>query len=457
MRSALKDNILLGVKASRSGPQVSHLLFANDCILFDEATGRGAISLKQILHEYEGCSGQKVNFSNLRFFSAQTFKKIDISLVTRVLGVRCSTDPERYLGLPNLVGRKKRASFQILKDRMQQRIDNWSIKHLSQGGKEVFIKAKSRNKKGIHWYAWKDMCTSKEEGGLGFRKLDNFNIALLAKQGKGNCISIWDDHWIPGYDEEMLQHQRGNADIELVSDLIEEGSRTWKSYLILNTFDEGIAKNILLIPLARNQLLHESKNRISREISRQISSYILELQSLEEKLLISDTGRIFTQEDRRTRVVIFFDGAFDQHLSRSASGLLVRNMRGDILVSKLIIHENVASPFAAEAHAGAQAVRLAILLGLHKCDINRDSRTVIKKCQSADRDNSIIGAIIRDIQDMKHFFQKLNFYHIPKSENTLAHTIAKEALKENEGHYLDGGIPEHVRRVLERIRPQAPD
>lgn len=53
----MKNKILHGVKASRSGPQVSHLLFMDDCILFVEATERGAISLKQILHEYEGCSG----------------------------------------------------------------------------------------------------------------------------------------------------------------------------------------------------------------------------------------------------------------------------------------------------------------------------------------------------------------------------------------------------------------
>lgn len=140
LRLTMNGRLFNGVKVSRKGPQVSHLLFADDYILFGEATSNGANLFKEILREFKNCSRQCVNFDKSTiFFSAHTLEE-DRRLVVNILRVRNLNEPERYLGLPNMVGRRKKESFQNLKDRLKKHIDNWSNRYLSQGGKEVFIK-----------------------------------------------------------------------------------------------------------------------------------------------------------------------------------------------------------------------------------------------------------------------------------------------------------------------------
>ncbi|XP_040948611.1 uncharacterized protein [Gossypium hirsutum] len=188
----------------------------------------------------------------------------------------------------------------------------------------------------------------------------------------------------------------------------------------------------------RNKLLYENRSNASWDISKQIQSYILELEGSRERVLIEGTSARSRQSSQRGKNAIFFDAAFDLKNSRSASGLVVCNEEGKIVAAKSTLHEDIASPFTAEAVAGLQAARLGIQLGFHTLDIIGDSRTVITKCQNTSRDKSKIGAIISDIQSLKDQYRRIRFYFIPRSENKEAHSLARETLKKGGEQYLEG-------------------
>lgn len=82
---------------------------------------------------------------------------------------------------------------------------------------------------------------------------------------------------------------------------------------------------------------------------------------------------------RNGRGEINFDDAFNQQNKKSCSGILVRDLEGQILHFKVFINTNIPTTFVAEALSCVQETKFGLDLGLEMVVIEGHSLTVIKK------------------------------------------------------------------------------
>ncbi|MBA0827838.1 hypothetical protein Goarm_012583, partial [Gossypium armourianum] len=122
---------------------------------------------------------------------------------------------------------------------------------------------------------------------------------------------------------------------------------------------------------------------------------------------------------------------------------------GNALLSITEIHHQVASAFAAEAIACRTATQIGMDMQWPNIIIEGDALSIIKKCKTQTNDKSRVGAYIRDIHQLLIKTKRYYFEHTPREANSLAHTLARKALKKKEEIYLIGRIPEYAERLKE--------
>ncbi|XP_038708513.1 uncharacterized protein LOC120003568 [Tripterygium wilfordii] len=134
-------NFFRGIPFGRGRLRVFHLLFADDSLLFCQASEGDWCCIQKILDSYGRVSGQLINNSKTSiYFGRFTPVHLRVNLMS-LIGVVEAQRFDRYLGLPAIVGRSKRNAFSYLLERIQKKISSWSHRNLSQAGKEVFVKA----------------------------------------------------------------------------------------------------------------------------------------------------------------------------------------------------------------------------------------------------------------------------------------------------------------------------
>lgn len=134
-------NLFKGVKVAASSPSISHLFFADDSLVFFRAKRQDCLNVRSCLSSYERASGQMINFDKSALsFSPNTTVQMT-SDIKSILSMEVVSGHDLYLGLPTFSLRNKNLQFAYLKERICHRIEGWSSKFISVGGKEVLIKS----------------------------------------------------------------------------------------------------------------------------------------------------------------------------------------------------------------------------------------------------------------------------------------------------------------------------
>lgn len=125
---------------NRRALSVSHLFFADDSLLFCQATRKECLVLENSLNLYERASGQAINFSESGLFFSADVSDDTQAEIRNIMGVTNQLNISKYLGLPSLISKSKVEIFKYIRDRLWNRLQGWRNKKLSKTGKEVLIK-----------------------------------------------------------------------------------------------------------------------------------------------------------------------------------------------------------------------------------------------------------------------------------------------------------------------------
>ncbi|KAF5761553.1 putative RNA-directed DNA polymerase [Helianthus annuus] len=213
MRKAVTNQVFNGINLPNGGPNISHVIYADDVLFVSEWEEGDLVNLARILRCFFLASGLKVNFHKSKVYGVGV-DNADVTSLASILRCEAACLPFQFLGLPIGANMGLSKHWRTIIDKVNGRLNSWKAKVLSFGGRLTLVKSvlgsiplyclsmfrapkgvigalerARRNflwgsvggKNKICWAAWDAVLKPKNLGGLGVGGLDVMNLALLLK------------------------------------------------------------------------------------------------------------------------------------------------------------------------------------------------------------------------------------------------------------------------------------
>jgi hypothetical protein len=213
LRRTEEGGFIRGFQVGRTdGLGVSHLLYADDTIIFCDANPEQLLYIRMVLTCFEAVTGLRVNM--LKREMVPVGEVSDLARLAALLSYKIGSTPMNYLGMPLGALHKALSMWDPILEKIERRLAGWKKLYLSKGGRLTLLKSTlssmptyfmslfpipikvarriellQRNflwdgvgdSHSYHLVAWNKVCSPIAHGGLGIRPLHLFNRALLGK------------------------------------------------------------------------------------------------------------------------------------------------------------------------------------------------------------------------------------------------------------------------------------
>ncbi|XP_075654807.1 uncharacterized protein LOC142624974 [Castanea sativa] len=163
-----------GFSICKNGPKLTHLFFADECLIFCKSTLEECRKIQELLGHYEMASGQMINKEKTTLSFSKNTDVTTQEAIKVALQVPAIGHYEKYLELPSFVW-----CFIHNKDTLVYKV--FSVKYFPNGNVlDALVHPKSS-------YAWKSILQAQEV----------IHKGAIWRIGNGEAINIWDHQWLP--------------------------------------------------------------------------------------------------------------------------------------------------------------------------------------------------------------------------------------------------------------------